>query len=45
MNARIGNRDNFVYLNISTHIDTLPDDYICDNKLPLATQDSGQCKW
>ena len=41
MNARIADRDDFVPLDISTHMDTLPDDYVCDINLPRSTQDSG----
>ena len=41
MNVRIADRDDFVPLDFSTHMDTLPDDYTCDINLPRATQDSG----
>ena len=41
MNARIADRDDFVPLDISTHMDTLPDDYVCDINLLRSTQDSG----
>ena len=41
MNARIADKDDFVPLDISTHIDILPDNYICDNYMPRATQDKG----
>ena len=41
MNARIADRDDFVPMDISTHIDTLPEDYISDNCLPRVTQDKG----
>ena len=39
MNARISNKDDFVTLDISTHIDALPEDYVCDINLTRATQD------
>lgn len=39
MNARIADKDDFVPLDISTHMDALPEDYICDANLPRATQD------
>ena len=41
MNARIADRDDFVPLDISTHMVTLPDDYVCDINFPRSTQDSG----
>ena len=41
INVRIADRDDFVHLDFSTHMDTLPDDYTCDINLPRATQDSG----
>ena len=41
MNARIADRDDFVLLDVSTHIDVFPDDYTCDISLPCATQDRG----
>lgn len=41
MNARIADRNDFVSQDFPTHIDTLPDDYICDINLPRATQDKG----
>ena len=39
MNARISDKDDFVPLDISTHIDALPEDYVCDTNLTRATQD------
>ena len=41
MNARIADRGDFVPLDISTHMDIRPDDYVCDINLPRSTQDSG----
>ena len=34
MNARTADRDDFVLLDNSTHIDALPDEYTCDLNLP-----------
>ena len=41
MNARTADRDDFVPLDVSTHMDVFPDDYTCDISLPRATQDRG----
>ena len=41
MNARTADRDDFVLLDNSTHIDALPDEYTCDINLPRTTQDRG----
>ena len=41
MNARIAHRDDFVPLDFSTHMGTLPNGYSCEINLPRAKQDSG----
>ena len=43
MNARISDKDDFVPLYISTHIDALPEDYVCDINLTRATQGKIWC--
>ena len=39
MNARTADKDDFVPLDFSTHMDVFPDDYTCDVSLPRANQD------
>ena len=41
MNARIADRDDFVPMDISTHIDTLPEDYVSDKCLPRVRKIEG----